>query len=81
MKHTEIEGIKVRLTECLAAHAIPGTGGFSSGTALENSPLDSLALMELSMLLEVEFGVELTPHDLERIESLQQLSELVCAST
>jgi acyl carrier protein len=41
--------------------------------------LDSMALMQLIMLMEQEFGFTLTPEDLNRdyFESLADLSELV----
>lgn len=54
---------------------------FSSGKSdfgLDDLELDSLGVMEMCIVLELETGISLGPDDLASIDTLQQLADLIC---
>ena len=74
--------IKAELRQYLADnHLAPGEGtDVADHTPLVSyGILDSLAVMQLVTFLEQRFGIEFTPHDLDRrsLESIEQIEGLV----
>jgi acyl carrier protein len=72
------ESILTRLRG-VVAELVPRAHELDAGADLFEEGLDSIALMQLIILLEKEFGIKLTPADLDRanFSSLCELQNLV----
>lgn len=67
------------LRSLISEHLFPLDDSVTNGSDLHSEGLDSLALMQLILLLEREYAVSITPEDLNRenFSTLEKLSRLV----
>ncbi len=74
---TDKSNISARLIQLIADNTKLSTDDISTDLNLENSGLDSFARIELILVIEEAFGIELSDSESANIQTVKDITELI----
>lgn len=78
---TEKSNVSERLIQLIADNTKLSAGDISSDLNLEDSGLDSFARIELVLVIEEAFDVELSDSESANIQTVQDITDLIISKT